>query len=358
MKYLFTGLITGVILSLLVFQGQAASELYTGFYIDLAGIESIPFSDNRNASDFIVVPKGNVTWLFDGYGQLVKKIDTGALLAEYSGNGHYYVQYDKVGTSIELFGYNGERYWKLDSREKPFLSYNGKLVLLLNGDHSRIRVFDTNGNITGSGEISGRLCTSVEFSERNDYASIGFADGSYYFLDEKGSVIDKGNLPAGNMVKGVRISSNGKFGAVHYGSGEKDMLRVVIIGGDDFEETELANSHVVKTAMHISDSGMTAFFDIDHVLAVDDDCDDLFSFKVPAKRPGQSVITRSGGYYYLVYTKNTGESQFFIFNDEGSLFYSREFAGEAFLSACIRNAAAIVRGSETLFSCSVHVPGS
>lgn len=358
MKYLLSGLLAGAILSLLIFQGVSASELHTGFYISLSDIDNMQIMDSRGAADFYVVPRNNRIYLFSGIGQLAKKIEPVDSLTEFSGNGQYYIQYGQVGTSIELLGYNGERYWKLGSREKPLLSHNGKLILLLIGDHSRIRMFDTNGNPAGAKEVSGRLCTSIEFSAANDFACFGFADGTYYFLDEKGNIINRGELPAGNIVKGMRISSSGIYGAVHYGTEQKDSVRVINIPDNDTEDEELSSCHIMKTALNVDNEGRVSVLDNDSFLVLDDDADEVFKVKIPAKRPGQSAITKLGEYYFLAYTKSTGESQLFIFTGDGRLFYSREFAGESYLAAAVRGESVIVRGSDSLFSYKIHVPAN
>ncbi|HPJ41413.1 MAG TPA: hypothetical protein PLT13_02720 [Spirochaetota bacterium] len=357
MKYLLSGLLAGAVLSLLIFQGVSASELHTGFYFSLTDFDNIQAISSEKLTDFYVVSRNEKTHLLSGDGHLAKTIEIKDSLAEFSGNGRYYIQYGKVGTSIELLGFNGERYWKLSSREKPLLSRNGKLILLIIGDHSRIRMFDTNGNPAGVKEISGRLCTSVEFSEENDFACFGFADGTYYFLDEKGDVLNKGSLPAGNIVKGMRISSNGKFGVVHYGTDKKDSIRIVHISDDDSDDAELSSLHVMKTALHIDNDGRVSILDNDVFIVFDDDADDIFKVKIPAKRPGQAAITKLGEYYFLAYTKITGESQLYVFSGDGRLFYSKEFAGESYLAAAVRDGSVIVRGSDSLFSYKIHVPG-
>lgn len=233
--------------------------------------------------------------------------------------------------------------------EKPFLSYNGRLVFLLNGDHSAIRIFDTNGNVIGE-EISGRLCTSVEFSERDDFGSCGFIDGSYYFINQSGAVINKGNTPAGNAVKGIRVSSNGRYGFVHYGNTEKDYVRIVDIADNKYYDDALDNVHAVKTAMYVSDDGYAAFFDNDKVLIYDDDCDVEQKVSVPKKRTGFSSLTMHNGIYVLGYTKSTGESQLVIFFKNGRIFYAREYPDESFLQSVIRDNLIFLRGSDSLFA--------
>ncbi|HOP64041.1 MAG TPA: hypothetical protein PK906_11750 [Spirochaetota bacterium] len=358
MKYILSGFFAGVILSLLIFQGVSASELHAGFYFDLSGLENMPLTDSKADKDFYVLPHKDKVYLMSGEGVPVKRVETSELLSEFSGNGRYYIQYGKVGTSIELLGYTGERYWKMKSREKPLLSWSGRLILLLIGDHSRIRIFDTDGNPAGAQQISGRLCTSVEFSELKDYASCGFADGTYFFINEKGDVINRGELPSGNMVKTTAISSNGRYGVVHYGTEEKDGIRIIDIAENSIEESDLTTCHKMKAAICVTGSGETSILDGEVFIVFDDDADIEMNIKIPPKRPGQAAITKMKGYWFLAYTKISGESQLYIISEDGEPFYGREFAGESYLDATVRDGAVVVRGSDSFFSYKLHVPGN
>jgi len=294
-------------------------------------------------------------FLIDASGNTLKKVEYKDTLIEFSGSGNFYIQYGKVSTKIELFGINGERYWQKDSREKPFMSYNGKIILLMNGDHSGIRIFDTNGNTAGSGQITGRLCTSVEFSEKNDFGACGFIDGSYYFIKQDGVIINSGNAPAGNAVKGVRISNNGKFGFVHYGNTSKDSVRIIDIDDNDYEDSFIDNTHSMKTAMNINEEGYGAILDNNKVLLFDDDCNLKFKLNIPEKRAGYASLAFEDGIYALGYTKSTGESQLIVFRNTGKIFYAKEYPGESFLSSSIKDKLIFLRGSDNLFAYRVRL---
>lgn len=350
MRYLFAGLIAGALAGVLFFHGTSASEIVPEFYRSLSDVDITLNSDNRTIPESFIVQMDGKVFLVDRSGNAVKKVEYRDILTEFSGNGNYYIQYGKVGTKIELFGINGERYWQKDSMEKPFMSFNARLIFLLNGDHSGIRIFDTNGNTIGSGQITGRLCTSVEFSEKNDFGACGFIDGSYYFINQNGVVINSGMSPAGNAVKGIRISNNGKFGFIHYGTVSRDYVRIVNIEKNDFEDSAIQSVHIMKTAMNISDEGCGAIFDNDKVLLFDDDCDLQFKVTVPAKRPGFSSLAYENGIYALGYTKSTGESQLIVFRNNGRIFYAKEYPGESFLSSSIRDKLIFLRGSDNLFA--------
>ncbi len=350
MRYLFAGILAGALAGIFFFQGVSASEIIPEFYNSLAALEIKANSDNRKLPESFVLPMDGKAFLIDTSGNAVKKVEFKGSLVELSGNGNFYIEYGQVGTKIGLFGIDGERYWQKDSMEKPFLSYNGKLIFLLNGDHSGLRIFDTNGNTVGTGQITGRLCTSVEFSEKNDFGACGFIDGSYHFINQDGVVINSGTSPAGTAVKGIRISSNGKYGFVHYGNTVKDGVRIVDIAGKDFDDSEIENVHPVKTAMNISDEGYGAIFDNDKVLLFDDDCDLQFKLNVPKKRAGFSTLALENGIYALGYTKITGESQLIVFRKSGEIFYTKEYPGESFLSSSIKDGLIFLRGSDNLFA--------
>ena len=355
MRYLIAGIIAGALAGILFFHGVSASEIAPEFYNSISALDITANSDNRKVSGCFIVPADGKTFLVDASGSVIKKVEYKETLTEFSGSGNYYIQYGKVGTKIELFGINGERYWQKESREKPFISFNAKLIFLLNGDHSSIRIFDTNGNTFGSGQITGRLCTSIEFSEKNDFGACGFIDGSYHFINQYGIVINSGRSPLGTVVKGVRISNNGRYGFVHYGNTKKDSVRIVEIEDNDYEDSEIGNVHTVKTAMNISDEGYGAIFDDDKVLVYDDDCDLQLKLSVPKKRAGFSTLEIEDGIYVLGYTKVTGESQVIVFRPGGDIFYAKEYPGESFLSSSIKDRLIFLRGSDNLFAYKIQL---
>jgi len=349
MRYFFIGIILGAIAGIFSFQGVSASEILPEFFHSLSVTAGTDVSESKKIPESFVLPVEGHVLLVDSKGEAVKKVGSRAGLIEFSGNGQFYIRYGKVSTKIELFGINGERYWQKDSREKPFISYNARLIFLLNGDHSAIRIFDTSGNVIGT-QISGRLCTSVEFSEANDFGACGFIDGSYYFVNQAGAVINKGNVPDGNAVKGIRVSSNGRYGFVHYGSTEKDYVRIVDIAGNDYNDGDIEHVHAMKTAMHISDDGYAAIFDVDKVLIYDDDCDIQHRVNVPKKRHGFSSLAMNNDIYSLGYVKSTGESQFVVIFKNGRILYAKEFPDESFLNCIMKDKLIFLRGSDSIFA--------
>ncbi len=354
MKYLIGGILAGFAAGMIFFQSASGMEVVPVFYSSLNSLESVQWADSKNSKKGFVVPVDGRVWVMDSSCHVVNRIDSPDTLLEFSANGAYYISYGKVGTDIELLGLSGERYLKMKSMEKPFLSHNGELILLLNGDHTSIRIFDKNGNRTGAGQISGRLCTTVEFSPENDFAACGFADGTYYFLDRKGFVIARGTVQPGDVIKGIAVSPGGLFGLVHYGNTGSDRLRLVDIQEQEFDESDLPRPHYVKTAMCVSDTGEGAFSDYDCVLLTDNDCDIDYRVAHPAKRPGYSTLSSGAGIYALGYTKATGESQLVFFSPRGEIIFAKEFAGMSFVGAEIREKLVFARGSDSLFGYNIR----
>lgn len=350
MRYLFAGLIAGALAGILLFQGSSASEIVPAFFNSISSLELPPNPETRKLTRPFTVAVPGGFFLLDSDGRVIKKVRNESSLIEMSGDGSFYVQYTRTGTTIELLGVNGERYWQKESREKPFISSSGKLIFLLNGDHSGIRLFDTNGNVTGAGVIAGRLCTAIEFSDINDYGACGFVDGSYYFVRQNGNIINSGLTPAGTSVKGIRVSNNGEYGFIHYGTAVKDGVRIVNIKKNSFDDTALETVHSVRTAMNISDKGYGAILENESVTLFDDDCDVEFKIRIPRKRAGYASISENAGVYALGYTKATGESQFVFFRMDGKIFFAKEFPGESFLNCNVRDGSVFLRGSDNLFA--------
>ena len=355
MKYLISGIIAGFAAGMFFVQSAGGMEIIPEFYSDLAGLDALQWADSKESRKGFVVPVDGRTYVINSACRIVNKIESAPdTLIEFSGNGAFYMKYGKVSTEIELLGLSGERYLRMKSMGKPFLSRNGELLLLLNGDHTLIRIFDKNGVQAGAGQISGRLCTTVEFASESDFAACGFADGSYYILDQKGNIVNRGMVRPGDVVKGMALSPHGGYALVHYGNPDSDMLRLVDIEGKDSDDTELPAVHYVKTAMCITDSGEGAFLDHNSVLITDDDCDIDYRIPVPVKRPGFSTLSYGSGIYSLSYTRSTGESQLVIFGKQGDIMYARDFPGLSFLSSEIRDNLIFLRGTDSLFSYSIR----
>ena len=355
MRYFFPGLIAGAIAALFLFEPAPGTEIrpeWWGAVKNLQALEKSPRSRESRARFFVKVNERDYFLLkSDGQADVSGTVTDG--LTAFSGNGQFYAKYQKVGTDVEFYNAKGDRFWKLESLEYPYLSHNGRLILLMNGDHTLIRMVDYNGNILGTA-MSGRTCTAISFSDRNDFGGAGFLDGSYYFVDARARVMASGMAPQGSFVKGVAVSGNGLHAAVHYGNNQKDFLRIINCESGDYDLAELAHAHQVKTSLHVNDEGYCAVIDVDRIMHISESGKVKLTIGIPPKRSGHSSISYRNGVYAASYTMQTGSSKLILFRDDGVILFSREFPAESFLDASLQDGLLFLRGSDNVFCYSVH----
>jgi hypothetical protein len=351
MKYFFIGLVAGFILNFLFFlpeNGIQVNALWQGSVNDISNVEKSPFFRETSAEKFFV-KKDNILSLFDGSGARVASVDIEDSLSAQSGNGMYFAKFEKVGKNIELFGISGGRYWNLKSLEYPYLSNNAKLILMLNGDQSRIRILDLNGQGIGAGSISGRLNTVISFSELNDYAAVGFLSGGHFVLNESGNIISEGKAPKSCIVKSAAVSSNGKFSVFHLGNTESDFLKIINI--ENKKESVYNLKHVYKTnaVLNITDEGRTCFIDTDRIIILKPNGKIYSELEIKPKREGYGSLSFWNGIYSAGYTDNSGMARFILFNEKGNILINKSFSSDSFLQAKISNGVIFLRGSDNLY---------
>ncbi len=358
MRYLLLGIILGIIISLFpVFNPATAIEILPEWHGNVQSIDHLQKSGNPLISGINLRPllaQPNI-YLLSGNGNLLRKVSLNDHLIALSNSGQYYIQYEKTGTYIELRNTKGDRFWRIQSREYPYLTFNAKIILLMNGDHSRIRIIDINGNETGSKEVQGRLCTVISFSDHSDYSGIGFLDGSYYILGEKGEIINNGTTPAGTLIKSIAISTNGRFFSVHYGNTKADFVKVVNISENVSFLFPLKNVHLTKTGMYLSDNGNLAVFNRDRIFVTD--ADEIKSIiKILPGKEGFSSVGLSNGVYSASYMGIDNRARFLMFLEDGQIIFSKAYEGESFIESVMYGNAVIVRGSGDLFCYSFRLP--
>jgi hypothetical protein len=350
MRYFFPGLIAGALAALLLFSPTTGIEIHPEWWGTLKNISAIETSPAKQptAARFFVKVNDQNYFLLKGNGSALISGTVADGLTAFSGNGAFYAKFQKIGTEVDFFNASGDRFWKIESMEYPYLSHGGKLILLMNGDHTGIRMVDYNGNISPA-RISGRTSTALSFSDSADFGGIGFLDGSYCFVNPKGSVIHRGRAPQGNMVKGIAVSGNGRFAAVHYGSNRKDYLRVIDIESGDNDEVELAHIHPVRTSLHVDGDGYCAIIDGDRIMRVSSSGRVKLRLDIPPKRYGQSSISFRDGIYAVAYTMQTGASRLMLFRDDGTVLLSKVFPSESFLDASLQDDLVFLRGSDNIY---------
>ncbi len=358
MKFFLPGVLLGAVLSFFLFKASYGGELYYDFYLDKEDFSSVSDMPAKFGFTNIVYKTLRRVIYVNKNGSISGSFSVPTGLYEMSGDGKYYISYESVGSEIELKGFSGERFWKIKSMEKPFLSYSGKMIFLLNGDHSKLRIIDRNSNPSGTKEIAGRLCTSVVFSQGNDTGAVGFADGSFHFVNSSGEVIYSGHAVQGAVVKSLAVSNSGEFGAVHYGDTEKDFIRIIQIKNGKIADVPLKSLQRTRAAISVNDKGETSFFDTNRILLMEADGDILFEKDVPAKRTGFARLNTGKNITVLSYGRQSGGAQLYIFRNDGTVIYSKTFSDESFLDSGFVSGDDFIslRGQDSLFAYSLSFP--
>ncbi|MFH0974995.1 MAG: hypothetical protein V1874_04340 [Spirochaetota bacterium] len=354
MLYILLGLLAGILLSFAPIWGPAgAIEIFPEWHGSIESVRSIEESRNplMPKAEFPLVVRSDI-FLVSANGKFLKKINFDNRLASVCSNGSYYVQYDKIGDHAELFNPSGDRFWRIKSMEYPYITSGGKLVLLMNGDHTKIRIIDIDGNPAGIKEISGTLCTVIALQQNSDYAGVGFMDGNYYILNDRGDLITGGIVADKAIVKNIAISPNGRYSLVHYGSSKGDFLKSIDASRDKSYDLPLKHVHLTRTALNINDNGEIAAIDYDRIIIGEEDEVESI-IKIPASNPGLSSISCSDGVYSAGYMDVDGKAHFFIFLNNGIL-YQKKFSNETFIDSRIIKNIFIIRGSQGLFCYSFY----
>ena len=162
--------------------------------------------------------------------------------------------------------------------------------------------------------------------------------------------------PAGAMVKGIDVSGNGAYGAVHYGNNARDCVRIVEMETGDHDEAELSHLHQVKTSLHMSARGYCTVIDVDRVLYISPSGRVKMTITIPPKRPGHSSIRFLNGIYAVTYTEQAGAAKLILFRDDGVILFSQEFPSESFLDVSLQGDLVFLRGSDSVYCYSIHRP--
>lgn len=356
MRYLIIGLLIGAVLGFVpVWQAEPGTELYPEWYGPVADPESIERSPNGTLSTRSIPPVvlADTLSLLAADGRLLSRRAFGDTLFAVSGNGAYYAAYRKIGTSVEFFAADGSPFWKTDSREYPHLSYNGKLVLLVNSDQSQARALDFHGNQAGE-PVSGRFLTVIAFSKGTDIAALGFLDGSYAVMDSTGKRLFSARTGGGTLVKSIAVSPSGAYAALHYGNEKGDYIALVSTADGDASASPLSRVHVARTALTVGDDGTAAVLDHNRILIVNRNAKPSATIKIPPARTGMASLDRDGDIYVAGYTRSEGGAQALAFLPDGTMLFARNLPLESYLQASLEAPVMLLRGSQTLYCYSLH----
>ena len=329
MKNIILGLLAGALLSAIPMIRFDEPEIvlpeWEGSFNPSLKIQASPYIKDGNGSFSVKTPSEVYSLKTSGISSSAPVPE--GYIASTSGNGQYFALYQKIGESVDFYDITSARFWQKKSEQYPFISYNGKLVLLLVADHSEVKILDKNGNQLEN-RIAGRFCTNISFSKETDYAVIGFLDGSYYLIDENGKTIHSGKTVGNLPVKTASVNMNGSFVAVHFGNEKKDYLKIIDIKKSKEFTSQLPNVSVTKTAVDINNDGNSVIISGDQIIFFSKKCKSIAAYKIPEIRIGHTSALMTGEFAVLSCMNNTG-STMFMFSLENGLLYNRNFSDKA-----------------------------
>ncbi len=358
MKFFFFGLLLGILLAFVpLVAPHGGFVLSAEWYGNSDTPDAIQPSPSIEMSGETIPPLKSASGvhLLNASGALMASFPSGGKIIAPGAGGEYLALYEQAGKYIEFFNIKGDRFWKINSLEYPFLSSRSKIILLLNGDHSAIRLVDFNGNPVGVKYVSGRFCSTIAFSKNSDFSSAGFLDGNYYLFDEKGNIVHSGNT-GGAMIKSMAISQNGHFLALHSGWGNSDRIRLIDIARNTFREKNLRSVHHTRMPLHIRDDGSCAYIDAGKITVVNRRASMQFEIDIPMPREGHASIDFKNDVYTIAYPLEKGGSNFFIIRKTGEVLFVKKFEHEEFLDCAMGNTFILVKGMKNLYCYSYHNP--
>jgi hypothetical protein len=355
MKFLLAAFIPGALLALFLFPALPGMEINPLWSQPLPELIEAPVEKGDRAKHYRILFHDNHLLAVDFRGKVRRKVTVTDGRFEPSGNGRYYVRYEKTGTSLSFHDSSGERYWKMESREYPYLNSDGSLILLLNGDHSRLRIVDRNGNLTGMGEIHGRLATHISTPGARRGVAVGFLDGTYYRLKGTGELVCRGTVPGRKVIKTVYAAPGGKA-LVHYGGTERDGLMLDPCG-EERRTAELESVQHTRTALKMLESGLVLFMDRESVRGFDARLRPLFNHPLE-RSEGHASFDGNRGMVTATWRNSRGEGEMLLMDEGGDLFFRHAFAGESFIDGSMSGPFIFLRGSDRLYCYSLSLPAN
>lgn len=356
MKYLIPGVIAGVLLSLFTMKPESGIQFNAEWTGPVANPEKIEPSPVKTVGD-ITLPlnKSEGIYHLDPAGRIISHVFVSDRLFAASGNGLYYAGYRQTGRGIELFSSDSSRFWRVESADYPYLSYNSELILLLNGDQTTVRVLDMDAREITGGVFHGRLCTVISFSERGDNAAVGFLDGSFYVVSNEGGVVYSGKTAPDSPIKSAAVSSDGKYAAFHHGDDSGDYLLLIDVANSNKKSVSLNERYFTRAPLYVSRNGKTLFLGRNYMKAYSMRGSQVFAIEIPERREGQASISGYDGFYAAAYTETGGTARLIFFSDRGEPLFTQPFPLDTYGDVRLEEGLIFFRGSDHLYCYSYRI---
>lgn len=332
MKYLLPGILLGLIAaSLPLFSYTPADSLMPQWYGLRDSVDSIEPSPHVAGKEgkFGILDLNKLT-VFNADGSILQDIaapENMRLMP--SGNYEFYALYGKADTKVSLHTLQGERFWAKEAPQYPLLSENAQLVLFLISDLSGIYIRDKNGLPAGAEFIGGKMAVHIDFADEKDSAIAGFISGSYHIIDESGSIVHEMTVPKPNVVKTVSLSPRTLYAAVHYGTVDSDMLRIVDLKDNSFEDVQCEAVHKTRTGLAITDEGEAHIIDGLYYLSYNKDGKRRAEWEIIPQVHGHAKVSLSASATVLSYRSSESTSAAYIFDSQNRLLFKREYQDKA-----------------------------
>lgn len=354
LKYIFLGLLTGFLFSLIPVSVSGGGPLFMPAWhsdkerLSHTKISIHDFPDIR----YVAAMPDMRPLLLDGNGAVVRNfVNDGSTLYSFSSDGTYYCSYSKTGNEISFHSAEGIRFWALPSPQYPLLSPHGSMVVLQVADMGTLHLLDKNGKKMEPGELRGRFCTALSFSD-NEWLLAGFAGSDVYIVNNKGEVVHSLNTPEKTIVKSAALSANALFAAVHYGNEKSDGVMIIDITSAASKLVELKNRHLTRTALHVSDNGECHVLNTDELVSISANGQISSKIAIPLQNPGTASIAQSGSFLYCSYTRHDRIPVLLIFSagTKPLMLSSLEFPGERALRVTAVENLVIAEGTKNLYT--------
>lgn len=309
MKFILAGMMIGLIAAMLPLTvSGTGSSIIPAWHADKSSISMTKLSvfdvpDVR----YVALNIDGFPMILDGNGSLIESYPSDdSTLYSFSEDGKFYCTYSKTGTEVSYYNTDGTRFWAINTPQYPLISPHGSIVILQVADMGTLYLLDKNGKQIENGVLTGKFCTSIDFSE-NEWIIAGFTSSDYYIADNKGAIRYEGETTEKTMVKTAVLSSTAQFAAVHYGDEEHDGLQVIEISTGNIRNIELSNRHITRTALLVQDDGTCYILNGDEIAVVPSNKKTIETrIKVDMQRPGLATIAESGPYIFAGYVRQDG----------------------------------------------------
>ncbi len=353
MKIILLGILVGAALSFIpICNNIQQSVVRPEWTLNVDNIQNINNSKNPDLNNNVLIPvkedkrltvlkaDGSVAGVVNYFNEDLYSV---------SHSGLYIASYNKTGMEINYSDYKGNKFWKMETMQYPYVSSNGNYLLFSVSDLSRISIVDKNSTLLS--EISGRFSTDVFTSQTGDSSAVGFLDSSFHVINSKGVVVYSSNTDKGTIVKSIAVSPSAAFVLVHFGTTTMDYFSVTDINNDKKYIYQLDKSYKHKIGLNVDDSGSAMLVTEKNLV--------LYEFRdkpevMPIKKNigGYSSVKFNQNWWIVSYPAEDGGNVIVL--QDKNIFLSKVFPDCKFVETFIDDQVFVMRAMSDLYCWSYY----